>query len=216
MLIFKKEKAVRELVLHHLKATHDCLLESRASLDDYLSGQRADAEARLVQVKAYEQEADRIKREARKVMHEGAFLPQIRADLNRLVEMVDGIADAGDRAARFLVEQSPHVPEAFEADLMEIFGLSVTSFHEFRKAMKNYVKPDGTIDSLRDHAHKVGQLESEVDACQAQLTRKIFSSRMELSAKLHLQQLLELIASISDISEDVSDELESVVMGSVV
>ena len=48
MLIFKKEKAVRELVLHHLKATHDCLLESRASLDDYLSGQRADAEARLV------------------------------------------------------------------------------------------------------------------------------------------------------------------------
>lgn len=216
MMIFKKEKQARKLVLGHMSATHDCLAVARGMFEDYVAGETDAAMAKALEIKAHEQDADRLKQEARAVLNEGAFLPHIRADLNRLVEMVDRIAGAGDSAARFLADQTPIIPEEFEAELLEIFGRSVTCFHELRKALKAYVKPSGEIESLHDHVKKVDDLESEIDAKQAKLTRRIFQSEMEFASKLHLQQFLQLIASISDISEEVSDELESVVMGSVV
>ncbi|MEJ8566345.1 DUF47 domain-containing protein [Elongatibacter sediminis] len=216
MEIFKKEKRVRELVINHMSAVHDCLSETRGMLEDYVAGDTEASALKSQAVKRHEQEADRIKREARAVLHQGAFLPQIRADLNRLVEMVDGIADAGDTTARFIVDQSPHIPGEFVADLLDLFGSSVTCFHELRMALEDYVMPEGDIESLKEHVIRVGVIESEIDGRQAHLTRGIFDSDIDLALKLHLQQLVLLVARISDISEDVSDELESVVMGSVV
>ena len=216
MLIFKKEKEVRKLILQHFSTTHDCLSAARSMLEDYVSGESESAAENARRVKSLEQQADGLKRQAREVLHRGAFLPQIRADIHRLVESVDGIAGAAEDAAKFLMNQSPFIPQDFESDLLEIFGLSVTCFHELRKALKDYIKPEGEIESMHEHVQKVGLLESEIDNKQAALTKRLFDSGLDLAAKMHLCQFVRLIAGISDLAEDVSDELESVVMRSVV
>ncbi len=82
--------------------------------------------------------------------------------------------------------------------------------------MKDYIKPKGVIESLHVHVEKVSMLESEIDEKQALLTRKLFNSELDLAAKMHFAQLLRVIAGISDAAEEVSDELESTVMRSVV
>ena len=216
MLIFKKEKEARKLVLQHISATNECVGEVRSMLEDYIAGDREASRQHGLRVKSLEQQADKMKREAREVLHQGAFLPQIRADVHHMVEMVDSIAGISEDVAKFLNNQSPRIPDEYEAGLLDIAGLCVTCFHELRKALKDYIKPKGEIGELHDHVQRVSQLESSIDEKQAALTRQVFDSAMPLAEKMHFCQLLRLVASISDQAEDVSDELESVVMRSVV
>lgn len=216
MMIFRKEKAARSLILEHIAATHDCVAEARAVLEDYLAGERSSMQQRALNVKTFEHRGDALKHQIRAVLHEGAFLPRVRSDVHGLVEGIEAIAGAAERTAQFVVWQSPAVPEAFETDLMEVFSQCVACFHELRKALTEFFETKGDVASLHRHAGRVSELESAIDALQAALTRKIFNSERELAEKMHLNQLLQYIAAISDLAENVADDLESTVMRSVV
>jgi len=216
MLIFKKEKQVRKLVLSHLNEVQECLMESRNVLEEYISGELEQACQRVNSVIEIESRADTLERQIRDMLLDGAFLPTIRSDVYRLVESVDAIAGKAESVARFIVDQLPEIPEEFEGDLLEIYARCLNCFQELRKALRDYFKPKGDIENLHVHVARVCEIETEVDAAESELTRKIFESNLNLAEKIHLRQLLERIGNIADLSEDASDELEFAAMKSVV
>lgn len=216
MTLFRKEKEVRRLVLEHLSLTRDCLAETRNVLEHYLEGDLEAAIALAEKVKRLEKEGDHSKRKARVMLHSGAFLPQVRADIHHLVELVDNINGAGETTAKCLVHERPEIPQEFASDLMEICSQGLNCFHELRSALKNFIKPDGEMDALHAHVEQVYRLQSDIHVKHAELTGRVFTSTLELATKIHFGQLLRGISSIADLSEDVADALESVVMRSVV
>ncbi len=216
MLIFKKEKQVRKLVLSHLNEVQECLMESRNVLEEYIAGEYELACQRLDSVIRIESRADILEREIRDMLLDGAFLPTIRSDVYRLVEAVDSIAGKAESVARFIVDQSPEIPEEFEAELLAMFLQCLTCFQELRKALRDYFKPKGEIENLHVHVARVCAIETEVDATQSELTRRIFVSSLDLGKRIHLRQLLERIGNIADLSEDAADELEFAAMKSVI
>lgn len=216
MLIFKKEKQVRKLILTHLNEVQECLMESRNVLEEYISGDLELACQRVNSVIEIESRADGLERQIRDVLLDGAFLPNIRSDVYRLVEAVDAIAGKGEHVARFIVDQLPEIPEEFEGELLEIFHQCMNCFQELRKALRDYFKPKGDIENLHAHVARVCDIETEVDVAESELTRKIFNSDLDLAEKIQLKQLLERIGNIADLSEDASDELEFAAMKSVV
>jgi uncharacterized protein Yka (UPF0111/DUF47 family) len=133
----------------------------------------------------------------------------------RLVEAVDAIAGKAEDVARFIRAQRPKIPEQFEAELLEIFRQSLNCFLELRKALKDYFKPKGMIEDVHDHVSRVGEIETSVDALEADLAVRIFESELDLAEKIHLEQLVKQIADLADLSEDASDELEFAAMKSV-
>ncbi len=216
MLIFKKEKQVRKLILSHLNEVQACLMESRNVLEGYIAGDLELACQRANSVIEIESRADALERQIRDVLLDGAFLPNIRSDVYRLVEAVDAIAGKAEGVARFIVDQLPEIPEEIEAALLDIFRQSLHCFLELRKALRDYFKPKGDIENLHVHVARVCDIETEVDVAESELTRQIFESDLELAEKIHLKQLLERIGNIADLSEDASDELEFAAMKSVV
>jgi predicted phosphate transport protein (TIGR00153 family) len=216
MLIFKKEKHVRKLVLEHASVVHECVAEARGVFEEYVAGDRVGAKARAETVWNNENRGDELKREIRDALHAGAFLPQIRSDVYRLVDVTDGIAGQAEYVTDFLMDQLPDIPAEYEADLLEIFSLCVTSYHELRKAMKDFFKPKGQLEYLHGHVARVGELETEVDEKESDLTRRIFRSSLGLSEKIHLSMLITEIGTIADMAEDVADELESAAMRSII
>jgi predicted phosphate transport protein (TIGR00153 family) len=216
MLIFKKEKQARVLVLKHLNEVNECLVESRNSLEEFVVGNIESMNEKAQFVDQLESNADRLKRELREVLLDGAFLPHIRVDVYRLVEAVDSIAGMGEEITHFIIDQCPKVPDEFQADLLEIFAQSLNCFHELRKALKAYFEPKGLFKDLENHFNQVCAFESEVDILQSELSKKVFKSSLELSEKMHLQQLIKRIGNIADLSEDAADELEFSAMKSMV
>ncbi|NNJ66166.1 MAG: DUF47 family protein, partial [Xanthomonadales bacterium] len=124
-MIFKKEKHVRKLVLAHLAEVEGCLQATRNVLEEYLKGDIEAARQLAHQVIEIESRADKLEREIREKLLEGAFLPQIRSDVYRLVEAVDAIAGKAEDVARFIRAQRPNIPSAYESDLLELFRQSL-------------------------------------------------------------------------------------------
>ena len=216
MLIFKKEKHVRKLVLAHLAEVEGCLQATRNVLEEYLKGDIEAARQLAHQVIEIESRADKLEREIREKLLEGAFLPQIRSDVYRLVEAVDAIAGKAEDVARFIRAQRPNIPSAYESELLELFRQSLNCFQELRKALRDYFKPKGKIENLHGHVSQVSELETQVDALEAELAVRLFDSDLELSEKIHLEQLIKRIADLADLSEDASDELEYAAMKTVI
>jgi predicted phosphate transport protein (TIGR00153 family) len=216
MLIFKKEKQARKLALAHFAKTEDCLTLAGDVLKAYLSGDREVARGIAIQVVALESDADHIKHELRDVLFSGAFLPNIRSDVYRLVDSVDKVANKAETTSHFIVNQRPQVPEQFQSELLRIYSLCFECYTELRVGLRCFFKPKGEMESLRVHAARVGELETEVDNLQAELTRSIFESDMDLGQKVHLSKLLELVARIADSAEDAADELQFAAMKSII
>lgn len=215
MLIFKKEKAARKLALEHFAKTHDCLRISFAVLEQFMAGDIELAKQSAKEVIKLESEADTLKHELRDVLFSGAFLPNIRSDVYRLVDSVDKVADMGETSSHFVVYQRPAIPDYFHSDMKEICKLCLSCYEELREGLKCFFKPKGEIELLRDHASNVGDLETEVDNLQADFTRKIFESSMGMGEKIHLCQLLKYVTRIADRAEDAADELQFAAMKSV-
>lgn len=216
MLIFKKEKHVRKLAQDHSATMQQCLEATRKLLADYLANDKQAFASQVQLTHDIESKADQLRWEVDESLAGGAFLPTIRSDVYRLVESVDKLAGRGEDLAIFLSNQSPVIPGEFQADLTEILALNLDCASQLHQALNDFLKPKGKLDELHGHTHRVGKLESEVDDRQAALMRRIFSSDLELSSKMHLGQLLEVICSISDSAEDVADELAFAAMKSVV
>ncbi len=215
MLIFKKEKAARKLALEHFEKTHDCLRLAFAVIEQYMAGDIELAKQSANEVIKLESEADTLKHELREVLFSGAFLPNIRSDVYRLVDSVDKVADMGETSSHFVVYQRPVIPDYFHDDMNEIFRLCLSCYEELRQGLKCFFKPKGEIELLREHTSNVGDLETQVDNLQADFTRKIFESSMGMGEKLHLCQLLKYVTRIADRAEDAADELQFAAMKSV-
>jgi hypothetical protein len=215
MLIFKKEKAARKLALEHFEKTHDCLRLAFAVIEQYMAGDIELAKQSANEVIKLESEADTLKHELREVLFSGAFLPNIRSDVYRLVDSVDKVADMGETSSHFVVYQRPVIPDCFHDDMNEVFRLCLSCYGELRQGLKCFFKPKGEIELLREHTSNVGDLETQVDNLQADFTRKIFESSMGMGEKLHLCQLLKYVTRIADRAEDAADELQFAAMKSV-
>lgn len=215
MLIFKKEKVARKLALEHFKTTYNCLQSAIEVIEQYMAGEIELAKQTAQKVIELESEADTLKHRLRDVLFSGAFLPNIRSDVYRLVYSVDKVADMGETCSHFVVYQRPVIPGYFHADLSEICRLCMNCYGELQRALSCFFKPKGEIELLREHASKVGALETEVDGLQAHFTLKIFESEMGMGEKVHLCQLLKYVSRIADRTEDAADELQFAAMKSV-
>lgn len=216
MLIFKKEKTARKIALEHFVKTRECLASAFAVIENYLNGDVESAKQSAKEVIKLESDADSLKHELRDVLFSGAFLPNIRSDIYRLVDSVDKVADMGETSSHFVVYQRPIIPEVFHDDMNEICNLCLSCYEELQAGLKCFFKPKGEIKLLREHASKVGDLETAVDNLQADFTRKIFESSMGMGEKIHLCQLLKYITRIADRAEDAADELQFAAMKAVI
>lgn len=216
MLIFKKEKHVRKLVLEHAAQAQLCLEATRPLLAEYLARNTEAFTAAVASVQDHESQADLLKWEIGEALQSGAFMPMVRSDVYRLVESVDKLAGRGEDVAIFLCHQPPDIAPQFQADYSDILALNVDCTEQLHDALEIYFRPKGKLKELHEHTRQVGQLESEVDQRQAGLMQRIFCSDLELSAKMHVGQLLGVICGISDAAEDVADELAFAALKSVV
>jgi uncharacterized protein Yka (UPF0111/DUF47 family) len=61
-------------------------------------------------------------------------------------------------------------------------------------------------------ARQVGIMESDVDKEEWDITRNIFETNLDYGHKIHLKQCLESIVTISDRAEDMSDQLQLIII----
>jgi predicted phosphate transport protein (TIGR00153 family) len=216
MIFFKKEKEVIVLIVKHTEIVEDCLLSAAKAIDSYLKDDIDSAKRLAQQVDRIETRADLVRYEMRDKLYSGAYLPRLREDIYRLVESLDEVADAGEACCDFFLNQRPVFPDELKPLFFEVSQESLGIIKPLKAAILCFIKGECSTKVIREHAKEVGLKESEVDQIEWNLTKQIFTSTLDHSHKLHLRRCLEIIASVSDLAEDVTDQLDLVTLKSMI
>ena len=208
MQIFKKEKAVVELVFQHIDKTAECVRVTIESVRAYVAGNNSDSKSTVRQVNAIESEADELLREIRELLYSGAYLPQIRGDIYRLMSTVDDVGNKAEDCFDIFNFEAPDVPQEFGIEIEAILELTAECLEVFEKGLKAYFGPKDKIQKVKKHGKRVSEIESRIDEIEREMTTRVFESSMEKGDKLHLRRSLAKITRISDAIEDAADQLQ--------
>jgi predicted phosphate transport protein (TIGR00153 family) len=204
-----EESKVMTLIEDHLRKVEECLQHMFSAIEDYLQGRIDSAQSHTSATDNAESEADDIRREIAELLHRGAFLPIFREDVMELVRMVDEIASYAQTCCKFITNQRPEVPVDLREDFLKITRDSIAVLSPLEAGVTN-LSEDFSI--TREKVAEVHRLESELDEREWHLSCLIFSTDLDLAHKMHLKQLVDVIADIPDTAEDAAEVLETLIV----
>ena len=216
MLLFKKEKEVLELIQQHVDKVHECLVTADAALKAYIRKELQTAKGLARKTDGIESEADMIRHAVRDKLYSGAYMPLLREDIYKLVESLDTVANAAEKCCDVFLNQRPVIPDFISADFLEIVSASMQVAAPLRESVLCFINGICPTDVSRQSTKELGLVESKVDRMEWDLTKKISSSTLDYSHKLHLRHCLDQVVAISDRAEDSADQLELVIFKAMV
>jgi len=188
----------------YLDAISEGLLVFSEGTRAYLENNAEGFEDRLLQIDQMESRADELRREIESYLYSHSLIPELRGDVLGLLEHLDDIIDtAKDTLTRFSVEV-PDLPMELAPDYLQLAEAGVHAGEMIVQASRAFFTD---LSRVKDHIHKVYFYEHEADRIADRLKRAIFRRDMELARKLHLRDMTDKIALISDRAEDVADRL---------
>jgi predicted phosphate transport protein (TIGR00153 family) len=216
MIIFKKEKEVIDLIEKHADKMEECLSTAIKTIQAYLKENIDEAKKLGRETDKIEKQADLIRHEIRNKLYYGAYMPLLREDIYKLVECIDMVANSAEKCCDFFLNQRPVIPDFLKPKYLEAVQESLGVSAPLKHALLCYLKGLCPIEVSRQHSRDIGLLESKVDQIEWDITKKIFSSDLDYSHKIHLRLCLDTIVEVSDLGEDAADRLELVTLKSMI
>jgi predicted phosphate transport protein (TIGR00153 family) len=203
-LPFGKTRVLESQVDTFLDTAVKAVLELKEGVGAYLAGKHEEFENRIKSVSAREHDADELRKHIKNALYAYSLLPESRGDVLALLEKMDNVVDDAKEILQQFDVQRPDVPEELVEYFLEVTDKSVQAVDNVVSAARCYLRNPSQV---KDYINKVDFYESEADRAGMVLKKKIFRSEAELAHKLHLRYFAELLESISDTAEDISERL---------
>jgi predicted phosphate transport protein (TIGR00153 family) len=173
---------------------------------DYLAGHLDKFDERRKEVSAIERKADDDLKVVKYKLYAFMLIPDTRGDVFKLMDDLDDVIDYTKRVLLELSMEQPCFPDLIKEDLSLMCEDSVRAVDALMLAVRALFSQTKMVE---DHVNKVVFYEKEVDRIEEQVIRRIYASSevSELARKEQIRRFCERIASLSDISEDISKNL---------
>ncbi len=202
---FGRTRRLEKRVDEFLDVTADSAITFRHAIDYYLeSGTSARFEEKLEQIGTLENRGDDLGSSIELELYTETLIPDARSDVLKMLESLDNIVNACKGVLWYFATERPDVPEGLKVSYRELTELTTNSVDAVVVAARSFLRDPG---SIKDHLHKVRYYEKEADKVVTRLRHDIFNLEIGLAEKIHLRFFAERIVWISDMAEDVGDNL---------
>ncbi|MBQ3126796.1 MAG: DUF47 family protein [Clostridia bacterium] len=209
MFIFsnKSQKAAKCFADHHEDVV-GCLEHFEAFIK--ASFGQAERE-KLVSLKAAvdncENAADGELRHVVDLMAE-SFLPATRASLIAVIQSTDTVANTCQEITRRIMLEKISLPVSLHAYILEIIAITKDQLSILYVAIEKLFNDYKSISGNRKLLDDIRTEESKIDRIEAILHDRIFALDLPLYEKVYYRDLIETICDLSDIIEDIADQIQ--------
>lgn len=211
-MFFSKSEEIKNLVGAHADAVLNCYEAYERSLIKILKGaSKKEIKELTKELRHLESEADTVRHNIIRTMLEGGLLVDSRKSLMRVIEGVDVIADTVEDIIQEIDIQQIHMPEFTHEGLIKMSEVTKAQLDLLIEGLKKIVSKY-SIKEMTKLIRKIEALESEVDNMQQDLVRQLFKTDLTLAEKMQYRDVINLIGSMSDQIEDISDAVEIIMM----
>lgn len=158
----------------------------------------------LAQENKIERRGDTLRRTIEAELYLQTLIPDLRADVLRLLEDMDTIVNNYEgNLFRFSIQQ-PAIPPEYHKGFLELCETVIACVDSVVLAARAFFRD---INAVRDHGNRTIFLESEADKISTKLQRLVFTSDLPLERKIHLRYFIERVDDLANEAEDVADTL---------
>ncbi len=212
-MIFYKGKKVLEMVDTHYEAVVNSFRHFSQFMTEYLENGAGEAAEELRrQIDQEEKQADSTRHAVVREFLNGGLLAQTRAELLRVVELTDGVANQCQDLSRRIIYEKVRFPEELKGDVLEMVRLTQEQLDVLSQAIEalfsNYdqlLRDNSLLDSVKHY-------EELVDDRELCMIKRIFEMEIPLAEKSHLRYFISRVADISDLIEDIGDAVQVMVV----
>ncbi len=211
-MLFHKTDKIRTLVGNHTDAVITCYDKFEEAMIAVVGG--CDREALAVyteELRALESNADKIRRQIIRQLLEGGLVMDSRKSVMHVIESVDGIADIAEDIIQEIYIQRMALPDICHESMLAMVRVTKRQLTLLIDIVKNIVDRYNERE-MTQVTSEIEHLESEVDDLQHDLTERVFDESWPLAEKLQLKKIIEMTGEIADLIEDISDEIEIVML----
>ena len=182
------------------------LLVFREAVKAYLNKNNEDFIRHLQKIDSLESNADKLQRSIENEMITHSILPQHRAEVSNMIDVLDEIIDSLKKSLNEISIELPQIPESLNKNFISLTETSVSSAEELIPAARAYFRAPYTV---REKLLKVYYFESETDKISIETKKIIFQnmSELDLAHKAHLRYIIHHIENISDLAQKAADLL---------
>jgi predicted phosphate transport protein (TIGR00153 family) len=182
------------------------LLVFREGIKAYLGKDIVAFNRHIQKVEQLESNADKLQRSIENEMITHSILPQHRAEVSSLIDVLDEIIDTIKATLNEFSIEMPDIPASLNNNFISIMEASVCAGEELIPAARAYFRAPYTV---REKLLKVYYFESETDKVSRNTTRIIFQEmkELDLAHKAHLRYIIHHIENISDNAQKAADLL---------
>lgn len=193
----KLEKKVIENIKTHIKI----LCSAADCFKDAIETEKVESTFCVADL---EREADSIRREIISTIHEGAFLPFIRPNLCKFIEMIDESIDMIEDAAVEFRYLNPQIYKTVYSECLKIAKINLNMCELLSLAFDSLIGKD----NLKEKNLAIRVYEKQVDDIKFDITEKLRTVEIKnFWDGKNISDFVDYLTKISDLIEDASDYL---------
>ena len=137
-----------------------------------------------------------------------SFLPATRSSLISLVQSTDEVANNCQEVARQILFEKIKLPESLQEHVLEIISITKDQLGILYIAIDKLFNDYKDIFNNRKILDDIRSEESKVDRIEALLHIRVFELDLSLCEKIYYRNLIKDICDLSDIIEDIADQIQ--------
>ena len=136
------------------------------------------------------------------------LLPSTKKEMIDIGTSCDKIANKCESVATTMVLQGLRIPQAYAEDVMKIVEITEQHFSILCNVINTLFANFKSL--LKDHSilDQIRALESEVDALEHGIYERIFAGEGDVGSKMQAAGIVGSICDISDIIENIADQIQ--------
>ena len=209
--MFSKGKAnnVHEMIMSEIKDVESCLIHFESFMHAATTPETV-YETLMSLAEVVRQAEDTADKSLRRMIDSlnGNFLPSTREQIIEIASSCDRIANKGEKVANMVICQDFRFPAEFAEDLKKIMSITRSQFDVLKTSISRLFSDMGGL--LKDHSilDEIRSLETDVDKIEMGIYKRIFHMDVELAKKMQITQFVELVCDISDVTENIADKIQ--------
>lgn len=211
-MLFSRSNRIKELVGNHTDSVRACYDKYAEAIVDILEGcTEQQIENYTNNLRQLESQADEVRRQIIRELLEGGLVMDSRKSVMHVIEAVDQVADLAEDIVQEIYIQGIVLPEFIHENLKKMTLVTGEQLGILVEIV-NGIVDRYDAQEVATRIISIEQMESEVDDLQQSAITHLFKSDFTLAEKLQLREIINLMAYIADIIEDISDEVEIIML----
>ena len=205
----KKEENVHALIMEQIADVEACLISFEGFLRAAGTGSGPDTLRALFDgVREKEADADRSLYKMVDSLAGTSFLPSTREELIKIAQACDRIANRCESVGKMFVYKHFSCPADYADSMIEIMSITHEQFELLEKSISRLFSRFNEL--LKDHSilNDIRFMESRVDELERKLQEQISDMDLELAYRVQLCDFVEGVCDLSDIIENIADQIQ--------